>query len=308
MMSDASTFQVQENINQCRAAVLGCPISHSLSPVLHRAAYSALGLDWTYEALEVDAAELAGFLDSCDASWAGVSLTMPLKTIALDLLDDVDASAQVVEAVNTIVWNGGRRIGYNTDIYGMHRAIEEVRGDKEISNVAIVGAGATARSAIAAIAYMLESGHIESPNKYLSIELFARQLQSAEALAEFVSNSALADRIRVVVEPWANREQAGHRDLVVSTVPGSAAAQIFDSEIGFEDGARPGVLMDVAYEPWPTPLVRIWRAQGGVAATGDLMLLWQAAEQVRLMTGCEPPVDAMREALVDSLRERATQG
>jgi shikimate dehydrogenase len=307
-MSDAITSRAHENVMRCRAAVLGCPISHSLSPILHRAAYSALGLDWTYEAREVDVAGLAGFLDSCDASWAGVSLTMPLKTIALALLDGVDASAQLVEAVNTIVWSDGRRIGYNTDIYGMQRAIEEVRGDKEISSVAIVGAGATARSALAAIARMLESGHIESPDDRLNVELFARQEQSAVALKDFVSKSALAARIRVIVQPWANRERACHRDLVVSTVPGSAAAEIFDSGISFEDGARPGVLMDVAYEPWPTPLVRLWRGHGGVAATGDLMLLWQAAEQVRLMTGCEPPVDAMRVALVDSLRERATQG
>lgn len=307
-MSAAASSAPGRSSTRNKAAVLGHPIEHSLSPVLHRAAYDALGLNWTYEAVDTDAPELSGFLDACDESWAGVSLTMPLKTIAMALVDTVDASARVVDAVNTIVWNNGHRTGYNTDVYGMCRAIEEVRGDARISSVAVVGAGATARSSLASIANLLESGQIQETDQLLAVDVFARRRESAEQLQQFVSHSTLANRVHVIVHPWANRGHAFVRDLVVSTLPGSAVADVVEPGIDFPSDVTPGILMDVSYSPWPTPLAHLWRERGGVAATGDQMLLWQAAEQVRLMTGCEPPVDAMRTALVDSLRERAQHG
>lgn len=108
-----------------RAAVLGSPIAHSLSPVLHRAAYAELGLDdWSYDRFEVDEAALPGFVAGLDASWAGLSLTMPLKRAIIPLLDEISATAASVEAVNTVVLTeDGRRVGDNTDIPGMIAAL-----------------------------------------------------------------------------------------------------------------------------------------------------------------------------------------
>ena len=107
-----------------KAAVLGAPIAHSLSPVLHRAAYQALGLTgWSYEAIECDAARLPAVLDGCGPQWAGLSLTMPLKRAVLPLLDETDPLAREVGAANTVVFTGGRRHGHNPDVPGMIAAL-----------------------------------------------------------------------------------------------------------------------------------------------------------------------------------------
>ncbi|HSN06153.1 MAG TPA: shikimate dehydrogenase, partial [Candidatus Angelobacter sp.] len=108
-----------------RAAVLGHPVEHSLSPALHRAAYAALGLDWVYERVDVTPEGLRAFLDSLDGSWAGLSLTMPLKSDVLPLLDAVDPVAAATGAVNTVVLADGRRTGANTDVGGMVAALDE---------------------------------------------------------------------------------------------------------------------------------------------------------------------------------------
>ena len=113
-----------------RAAVLGHPVAHSRSPTLHRAAYEALGLtDWTYERHDIEESQLAGFLDGLGPQWAGLSLTMPLKQVALTLMDHVEPLAEVVGAVNTVLWpGGGVRVGTNTDVYGTVTALQEVAG------------------------------------------------------------------------------------------------------------------------------------------------------------------------------------
>ena len=111
-----------DSLDVRRAAVLGHPIAHSLSPVLHETAYRNLGLDrmgWNYTSVDVTAPALGAFIDSLDSEWAGLSLTMPLKEVVLPLLDEVDADAASVRAVNTVVFDDGRRKGYNTDISGL---------------------------------------------------------------------------------------------------------------------------------------------------------------------------------------------
>src|SRR5438874_13146920 len=129
-----------------RAAVLGSPIAHSLSPVLHRAAYALLGLDWTYEAVECTADRLAAFVDGLDGQWAGLSLTMPLKTAVLPLLDTADSTVARAGAANTLVLREGRRDGANTDVPGLVAALSE--RDAAASHAAVLGGGATARSAV----------------------------------------------------------------------------------------------------------------------------------------------------------------
>ena len=136
-----------------RAAVLGSPIAHSLSPVIHRAAYQALGLDWSYEALDVNSLQLPKFLSDLDESWAGLSLTMPLKETVIEHLNEVDELARRVRAVNTVLPTERGLLGINTDVYGMVQALNAA-GLKVCSTATILGAGATARSAVAAAAAM----------------------------------------------------------------------------------------------------------------------------------------------------------
>ena len=135
-----------------RCAVLGSPVAHSLSPVLHRAAYRALGLSgWTYEAHDVDEAGLAAFLDALDDGWRGLSLTMPLKRTVLPLLDEVDEQAARASAANTVLLHGGRRSGHNTDVPGAVGALQE-RRQGPLRRAVVLGGGATAGSVVLALA------------------------------------------------------------------------------------------------------------------------------------------------------------
>ena len=138
-------------ITPCRAAVLGHPIAHSLSPALHRAAYEWAGLNWRYDACDVTEDSLADFVAACGPEWAGLSLTMPLKRAIIPLLDEVSPLAASVDAVNTVVFRDGIALGDNTDIPGMVSAISAVQRSP-LSTACILGGGATARSALVAIA------------------------------------------------------------------------------------------------------------------------------------------------------------
>ena len=291
-----------------RAGVLGHPIGHSLSPVLHRAAYAALGLAWSYEAYDVEEAALPDFLAGLDASWAGLSLTMPLKQAVLPLLDHVEPLAQVVGAVNTVlVDRGGARpvlTGVNTDVAGIVAALREglapageeappdagARVPARVASAVVLGAGATAASAMAAVA---ELG-CAAPT------VFARSMARAGGAMRAASRMGLDPRF-LVAEPVERllRAAAG-ANVVVSTLPPHAADAW---AAGLAEAGTPvrGVLLDCAYEPRPTALGAAWAAAGGAVVGGERMLLHQAVEQVRLMTGRPGPVAAMAAALAGAL-------
>ncbi|MFK4728503.1 shikimate dehydrogenase [Agromyces mediolanus] len=262
-----------------RLAVLGSPIAHSKSPALHRAAYAVLGFDWQYEAVEVASAGLADFVGSRDASWRGLSLTMPLKQEVLPLVDELDRRARLTGAANTVRFDGGRRLGFNTDIGGIVGALADA-GVSHSARAGVVGGGATAASAIAAIA---ELGASE-------VEVFVRTPARAAALEPLAGSLGL----RIAVRPIAELASAEGLDLVVATVPG-----------GTELGVRPGaaltagsVLLEVAYDPWPSPLVAAWLDGGGTVVHGLGMLLHQALLQVRVFANGDPEAALPGEAEV----------
>ena len=165
-----------------RAAVLGKPIAHSLSPVLHQAAYASLGLDWSYEAIEVDEAGLAGFLAGLDGSWAGLSLTMPLKEEAARLLADVDPTARALRSVNTVLPGESGWRGTNTDVYGMTQALTRAGLAGSPAGAVVLGAGATARSAIAALAAL----------KVARVTVCARRPEAATEVAALATDMGMA--------------------------------------------------------------------------------------------------------------------
>ncbi|WP_370411038.1 shikimate dehydrogenase [Streptomyces fradiae] len=270
-----------------RAAVLGSPIAHSLSPVLHRAAYAALGLDdWSYGQFEVDEAALPGFVGELDASWAGLSLTMPLKRAIIPLLDEITDTAASVEAVNTVVFTeDGRRVGDNTDIPGMIAALRE-RGVEKVDSAAVLGAGATASSALAALARIC-SGPVTA---YVRSEARAGEMRGwGERLGVDVRTAAWGDAAEALAAP-----------LVVATTPAGTT----DALAGAVPDA-PGTLFDVLYDPWPTRLAAAWSARGGKVVGGLDLLVHQAVLQVEQMTGRTPgPLAAMRAAGERALAER----
>ncbi|MFB7374632.1 shikimate dehydrogenase [Streptomyces sp. NPDC056222] len=271
-----------------RAAVLGSPIAHSLSPVLHRAAYAALGLDtWSYDRFEVDEAGLPEFVAGLDDSWAGLSLTMPLKRAIIPLLDEISDTAASVEAVNTVVLTeDGRRVGDNTDIPGLVAALRE-RGVEKVESAAVLGAGATASSALAALARIC-----------------------AGPVTAYVRSEARADEMRgwgerlgvdVRTADWGSAAEAFASPLVIATTPAGTT-----DSLAPEVSGAPGTLFDVLYHPWPTPLAAAWSARGGTVLGGLDLLVHQAVLQVEQMTGRAPaPLEAMRQAGTEALASNA---
>ncbi|MFF5335975.1 shikimate dehydrogenase [Streptomyces sp. NPDC013181] len=262
-----------------RAAVLGSPIAHSLSPVLHRAAYAELGLDhWSYDRFEVDERTLPGFIEGLDGTWAGLSLTMPLKRAVIPLLDEISDTAASVEAVNTVILGqDGRRTGDNTDIPGIAAALRE-RGVETVESAAILGAGATASSALAALA-----GFCTGP-----VTAYVRSAARADEMRGW------GERLGVDVRTadWSDADRALTEPLVIATTPAGAA----DALAGAVPES-PGTLFDVLYEPWPTALVARWSAAGGAVVGGLDLLVHQAVLQVERMTDTRPaPLAAMRAA------------
>jgi shikimate dehydrogenase len=275
-----------------RAAVLGSPIEHSLSPVLHTAAYAALGLaDWTYTAIECDEAGLPALIASCGrqwTSWGGLSLTMPLKRAVLPLLDRTEPLAAEVGGANTVVFAGGERHGYNTDVPGMVAALAEA-GVTAPPGATILGAGATACAALAAL---------RATGLASAVVLVRDQARAGDLLAA-------AGRLGMEVDLRRFDSEVRDGDLLVSTVPAGAA----DSYAERAGGSRPGpaAVLDVVYAPWPTPLAQAAAKSGAVVVSGFDLLLHQAARQVELMTGLQPaPLTHMRTAGEAELTRRAT--
>ena len=271
-----------------RLAVLGSPIAHSKSPARHRAAYDRLGLThWEYERAEVGEGGLGAHLDGLGPEWRGLSLTMPLKPEALELADEVERLAERAGAVNTLLLaDDGRRLGFNTDIGGIVRALADA-DVREIRHGVLVGGGATAASALIAMA---ELGA-------LSVEVCVRDPRRAASVVE------LGHAMGLVIEtrPIARLAEDAGADLVISTVPGGA-----DLAVAPSDALATATLLDVAYAPWPTALAASWLQRGGRVVHGLDMLLQPALLPVRIFVNGDPlaplpdeegVLDVMRRAL-----------
>lgn len=273
--------------------VLGDPIEHSLSPVLHRAGYAALGLDWTYDAHRVPSGGLPSFLAGLDAGWRGLSLTMPLKREAVPLVDRLTETAQATGAVNTLLLeDDGSRVGDNTDLPGAVAAISE-RWSEPLTSATILGGGATATSVGLALCAM---GVTE-------IRLLVRTPDRAAETVEALRRATPAPQVSVglLEQPAGGQGEFGTPgDIVVSTIP--AVAQTPEL---VEAMSMAPCLFDVIYDPWPTPLADAVR---GSVVSGLDLLVHQAALQFTLFTGQPAPLDQMRRAGEAALAQRRPGG
>lgn len=280
-----------------RAAVLGHPISHSKSPALHRAAYAKLGLDIEYSAIDVTVERLPAFMAGLEAGddWCGLSVTMPLKTAMVDEVDEVRGAGAYLGVINTVAFedtgHGVRRVGYNTDVAGIVEAVRNA-GVTERPNSAILGGGGTSAAAIAALRE-LGSKHVD---------IFVRDAgRAAEAKA-----AAAAVGLSIHLLPLAEAAQGmAGADLVISTLPPRAADGIAAQLEQLPDGDKLpgdiwGVLLDVAYDPWPSRIAEAWHSRGGVVVPGLEMLLYQAVEQIRLFSGADVTSDVI-DVMCDSV-------
>lgn len=280
------------------AAVIGSPIEHSLSPVIHRAAWAQLGIDgWEYHRVEQDTDSLPGFIAGLGADCAGLSVTMPCKQAVMPLLDVIDPLASAVGAVNTVVPSSGVLAGFNTDVTGIASAVRRacsMAGCSAPSSALVLGARATASSALAALG---ELGITSST-------VAARRFGGPGSVV------AAASRLGVTIEQvlWSDAEAvdraASSADLVISTLPASAADPLAE-RLRVREGQ---ILLDVVYSPRDTALRRAFENAGGVVAEGTDMLVFQAGAQVQLMTGRSPDTGVMREALEEELEGRSREG
>lgn len=257
-------------------AVLGSPIKHSLSPVIHLAAYRHLGLDWTYQACEVRSGELADFLAGLDASWLGLSLTMPLKHEILPLLSETSDLAATLGVANTVLFGWGphaaspRLRGYNTDVAGLVRPARDRLDDSQpVDRVAILGAGATAASALAAAH---ELGATQAT-------VYARSPLKAKELSPLAQVLGLALQIEDIGQFLAGTSRQIDADLLFCVLPGNAA-----ESLTLTPHRHDQLLFDISYHPWPPTLSTRWSSAGGSVLTGLDMLVAQALEQIRIFT------------------------
>ncbi len=250
-----------------KLAVVGSPISHSRSPQLHLAAYRELDLDWSYERIELKAQELSLFLSNLGQEWLGLSLTMPLKEEARRLATKVDNTAELSGVANTILIDGNRLLGFNTDVYGAIKAIEATSSPRP-GRAAILGGGASAKSVLLALSSL---GATE-------VTLMNRSDSRLDSLRR------LSEEIGVSLEIAGLEVDEPEVDLIVSTLPGNIGL-VREFSRSFRTSTP---LLDLAYEPSPAPLTESWEMAGGEAVSGLEMLVHQAIAQIRIFLHGDP--------------------
>lgn len=274
-------------------AVLGSPIAHSKSPIIHQAAYRVLSEDWAYSRFEVAKGGLKRFVENDGILHDGFSVTMPLKENAFQFATTHDIFSELTGAANTLVkidsiWNA-----FNTDIFGIVQAIS-LNSSSIITSALILGSGATAKSALVALAQI-------SPTA--EVKIWARNKAAREGLIDFGKsiglNISLARFIGVAIKKT---------DLTISTLPGGATDDLA-TKLAKRKALKPrGLLLDVAYDPWPSKLATFWTTRSQPVVSGLEMLLWQAVAQIRIFKfgNANQPlpneiavVQAMRNALAE---------
>lgn len=275
-----------------RAAVIGSPVSHSLSPVLHAAAYRDVGVVVDYRAIEVSTEELPAFLASLDESWVGLSVTMPNKQAIIADLDVVDSLARTVGAVNTVCLQPPSRmlVGFNTDVEGIVTAVREARTNLAYPSAMILGSRATASSAIAA------SVQLGAP----AITLAARNHGGPGSALSAATRMNLKPTLAKLTDDWIG--SLPHTGLLISTLPGRVADEYASRIESSNLDLAHLTLLDVNYRPYPSALTRAVAARGGTCVPGWTMLLHQGLAQVRLFTGRTPNPEVVREQLREAIR------
>ncbi|MCF4006552.1 shikimate dehydrogenase [Corynebacterium uropygiale] len=267
-----------------RAAVLGSPIEHSLSPILHEAGYAALGLeDWEYTRIECTGEQLPGLVGSIDDSYRGFSVTMPGKFAALNFATEVSDRARAIGSANTLVRTDDGWRADNTDCDGVAGALDELLGEgRMVEHCLVIGGGGTARPALWTLAQRGAS----------RISVINRSDRRAELEPLATSHGASFELIGFEEDL---QDLAAEVDVIVSTVP-SRSLQ------GREPELAHAPVLDVIYDPWPTPLVAQAAANGYRTVGGHVMLAYQSFGQFEQFTGHAAPREAMREALERHIR------
>ncbi len=272
-------------------AVLGSPISHSKSPIIHAAAYRVLGETWNYERFEVAKGGLKNFIES--NSSVGFSITMPLKEEAFKFADITDELSKITSASNTLVKVDNKWHGYNTDIFGITQAVS-ANISSSPTRTLIIGSGSTASSALVAISRISPASNVE---------IFARNKRTQRDLILFATSLGLKSSRCFFLSRGVRRAQ-----LTISTLPGGAL-DLVSSKFSKRRSLIPGgLLLDVAYHPWPSSFASFWVSRGKPVVSGLEMLIWQAVAQIRIFRNGAAEVELPNElAVVEAMRQAASE-
>ncbi|WP_296631750.1 shikimate dehydrogenase [Rhodoluna sp.] len=270
-------------------AVLGSPIEHSKSPAIHLAAYRVLGTDWEYGRAEVKKGALRTFIGALQQQWNGFSVTMPLKEEAFRFANQVDELAAATKAVNTLEHReDGTWFGYNTDVFGIMQAVRQVQSNPPKKAV-VIGSGATATSALVAISKL---------NPSCEVLISARNSSTRKSTIAFAKSIGLKAK-----RSWSISNSIAGAQLTVSTVPAQAMDDLAVRLERLELWKPGGMLLDVAYNPWPSKLATVFAARGAGVASGLEMLIWQAIAQIRIFTFSNPSQELPNEiAVLEAMR------
>jgi shikimate dehydrogenase len=276
--------------------VIGHPIAHSLSPLMHNTAFALLGLDCTYQACDVPGGALADALEGfkCE-EFVGLNVTIPHKEAVLDLLDEVDPEAGAIGAVNTIAFEGARLIGHNTDAYGVLKSLEPFRAQIVGDTALLLGAGGAAR----AVSYVLLTHFFPS-----ELVIANRSEQRAQDLAAqckalsantTINAMSLADsKVRQIIE----RSSLVINATSVGMTPSVDESPIHD-DVPFHTGQ---IVMDLIYTPLETNFLKIASGRGARTISGLEMFIHQGARSFEIWTGQQMPVDRIRSVLAQRLK------
>lgn len=252
-----------------RGAVLGSPISHSLSPVLHQGAFDFLGIDGSYEAIDLPSGTLVDFFSERSEEFDYLSLTMPLKEEAFSLNISFDELSQRIGSANTLYRRGDQWQGCSTDGSGFISALE-AQSHHNFSHALILGAGGTARAIAGAL-----DGRIPS------ISVLGRTSTRRDAIAQCVRSSTFG------YLPWSDLFELAEFDLVINTTPAGATDLLAENL----PTSITALLFDVIYKPWPTVLASKWGDRSGPVINGKELLLWQGIDQLGLVINA--PIDRL---------------
>lgn len=275
-----------------RVGIFGWPVAHSKSPQMHESAARALGIGLRYERFAVEPKDLAEAVAREHAGRIdGYNLTVPHKEAILSLLDEVDATARAIGAVNTVLRKGERYIGHNTDAPGFVRSLEEAGLSSLDARVAILGAGGAARAAVLGLS---NAGASE-------ISVLSRRPQQSRALCE-----SLAPHVscKLVAKPLSEARDAFEAATLLvqassATLESNPGAQAFADSLPLDALPRTAAVVDIVYKPLETSVLARARSLGLTVVDGLGMLVHQGAIAFEMWTGFEPPLEVMRAALKD---------
>lgn len=274
-------------------ALIGNPVAHSMSPVMHNAAFKELGLDYVYTAFKVEAGDLSKTAEAMRAlGIRGLNVTVPHKVNIIPFLDKIDPLAEKIGAVNTIVNNEGVLTGYNTDALGFLRSLTEKGINPKGKNIAIIGAGGASR----AISFILAQNGAK-----LKILNRKEEFEWAEALSESI-NSAFNGTSEALELNEQNLKNSLENSSILINATSVGMSPNTEGSVAPANLLRKDlVVFDSVYNPLETKLLKDAKGKGALTIGGLDMLVWQGALAFEMWTGAKPPAELMKTKALEAL-------